>query len=304
MTVRGGATRCEPGYRVVSRRQLLLGTGTALLAAAASRGAPRQAILDQVSLLENRIGGRIGLAALGTQTGIRVLHRADERFAMCSTFKLMLAALVLSRVDSRELRFDQSVRYSRDDLLPHSPVTEAHVAEGALPLADIAQAVVEESDNTAANLLLTLSGGPQGYTGFVRALGDHVTRLDRVELALNSNLPGDMRDTTTPNAMLANMQRVLLGRVLSAASRERLLGWLRDSSTGRERLRAQLPHGWTAGDKTGTGNGGACNDLAIFWPPKGAPLLVACYLSGSPQPGAALDGAHARIGSLIANALT
>jgi beta-lactamase class A len=213
------------------------------------------------------------------------------------------AAAILARIDAAQLRPDQLVHYSRDDLLGTSPVTTAHADEGALSLEEMAQAVVEVSDNTAANKLLALIGGPAGYTHFLRTLGDHDTRLDRIELELNSNLPHDVRDTTTPHAMLADMSQVLLGDTLSAASRGRLLGWLKACRTGRERLRAQLPVGWSAGDKTGTGDRGANNDLAIFWPPAGAPLLLACYLSGSQQPAAVLNGAHAHIGAVVANAL-
>jgi beta-lactamase class A len=144
-------------------------------------------------------------------------------------------------VDAQQLRLDQLIRYSRDSLLANSPLTTAHVDAGALSLGEMARAVVEVSDHTAANQLLALVGGPQAYTRFLRGLGDRVTRLDRIELALNSNLPHDVRDTTTPDAMLADMHKVLIGGTLTPASRERLLGWLRDCRTGGERLRAQLP---------------------------------------------------------------
>jgi beta-lactamase class A len=162
------------------------------------------------------------------------------------------------------------------------------------------QAMVERSDNTAANQLLRLIGGPTDYTAYLRGIGDPTTRLDRMEPELNSNLPGDERDTTTPTAMLEDMQRVLLGEVLSRGSRERLLQWMRECKTGRERLRARLPAGWEAGDKTGTGSRGAVNDLAILFPPKRQPLLVACYMTGSRAPVESLSRAHARIGALVA----
>lgn len=292
------------GEGIASRRQVLAGlcAGLAVSTSAIATTA-RDAVGEELALLERRIGGRIGLAACSSTGNRRIDYRGHERFAMCSTFKLMLAAAILARVDAAQLRPDQLVHYSRDDLLVNSPVTTAHVDEGALPLEEMAQAVVEMSDNTAANQLLALVGGPPGYTRFLRTLGDPTTRLDRNELALNSNLPHDVRDSTTPHAMLADMNKVLLGDTLSAGSRARLLGWLKDCRTGRERLRAQLPSGWSAGDKTGTGDRGANNDLAIFWPPAGSPLLVACYLTGSQQPAAELNAAHARIGAIVANAL-
>jgi len=222
---------------------------------------------------------------------------------MCSTFKLMLAAAILSRVDAGSLRLDATVPFRRSDLLPNSPVTAAHASAGALPLGSMLEAVIEVSDNTAANRLLDLIGGPAGYTAYLRSLGDSSTRLDRVEVALNSNRPGDVRDTTTPRSMLDDMQRALLGDLLSEGSRGQLLRWMRDCQTGHDRLRARLPPDWEAGDKTGTGSNGAINDLAIFFPPRQSPILVACYLTGSTRSMGVLNAAHARLGALVASAL-
>jgi beta-lactamase class A len=286
-----------------SRRRLLAGLCAGLATASLPvRASSTREVTEKVSRLEREIGGRIGLAAVDSATGAHIRHRAEERFAMCSTFKLMLAAAVLSRADSGSLGLDQRIRYSRTDLLPHSPVTEAHVGEGSLPVETLARALVEVSDNTAANLLLALTGGPDGYTSFLRRLGDQVTRLDRIELALNSNLPGDPRDTTSATAMIADMTKMLNGSLLTAPSRARLLTWMRDCQTGRGRLRARLPPGWLAGDKTGTGDHGAVNDLAIFWPPQRPPILVACYLTESNRSQEVLDDAHAQIGALVAAA--
>jgi beta-lactamase class A len=164
-------------------------------------------------------------------------------------------------------------------------------------------AIVEVSDNTAANLLLARVGGPVGLTNFLRVLGDPTTRLDRNEPALNTNLPDDPRDTTTPDAMIGTMNKVILGNALSANGRERLINWMKNSRTGLNRLRAGLPRDWIVGDKTGTGANGAANDNAIVWPPGGAPILIAAYLSGSQGPPEARDAAHAKIGSIIIAAL-
>src|SRR5215472_10047835 len=194
------------GDRFVTRRFFLgslaagIATANRGLQAVSQRGA-----MDSVADLEAEIGGRIGLAVLYTGDGRRLSHRADERFAMCSTFKLMLAAAVLSRVDARKLRLEQPVSFTRADLLPTSPVADSHPQGGAVPLKTMLQSVIEASDNTAANRLLTLIGGPAGYTAYLRTMGDSTTRLDRVELELNSNLPSDPRDTTTPDAMLEDM---------------------------------------------------------------------------------------------------
>lgn len=258
--------------------------------------------MAQLREIERDSGGRLGLAALDTGSRRILQHRADERFSMASTFKLLLAAAVLAQVDAGERHLDDIVHYGPSDLLAHSPVTASHVAEGGLPLEVLIRAIVEASDNTAANALLDGLGGPAALTAFARKIGDQVTRLDRREPALNSNLAGDPRDTTTPAAMVATLERLLLGAVLAPASRERLLEAMRHCQTGRERLRASLPPGWTAGDKTGTGERGAVNDLAILWPPARPPLLVACYLSDSGQAVAELASRQARIGALVAEA--
>ncbi len=284
-----------------SRRDALAAIASIAGASSLARAAPFSSDEGFVGRIESEVGGRIGLAALDTASGRRLSHRANEHFAMCSTFKLMLAAAVLSRIDNGSLQLEQPVSFTRSEILPTSPIAEAHPAGGAESLRKMLQSLVEASDNTAANRLLELIDGPAGYTAYLRGIGDRTTRLDRFELDLNSNLPGDLRDTTTPNAMVEDMRRVLLGDRLSSDSRERLQRWLRDCHTGHDRLRARLPRGWEAGDKTGTGPRGAVNDLAIFFPPKRPPILIACYMSGSAVPSEVLNEAHARIGSLVAS---
>jgi beta-lactamase class A len=284
----------------LARREFLAGACTLALLPDLALGEPGVATQSTIASLERGVGGRIGLAVLDTGTGRRLAYRADERFAMCSTFKLMLAASILSRSDAGTLHLEQPVHYTRAQLLPNSPVTTAHVADGALPLGMLTQAAIEVSDNTAANCLLGVIGGPHDYTQYLRGLGDALTHLDRTEVALNSNLPGDPRDTTTPAAMLADMHKVLLGSALSQASRALLLSWMKNSDRGSSRLRAHLPAGWQAGDKTGTGERGAVNDLAIFWPPGRPAILIACYLSQSARAVDDLSAVHARIGALVA----
>jgi len=261
-------------------------------------GNPAQARLAE---LERRIGGRVGLAVLDTGSGRRMAWRAGERFAMCSTFKLMLAAAVLARADAGAERLDRPVAYGPKDLLDYAPTARAHVGEGRLSVAALCEAAVTLSDNTAANLLLASVGGPAGYTRFLRSLGDKTTRLDRTEPTLNTALAGDLRDTTTPDAMLGDMRAVLLGRVLSPAGRETLTGWMRACQTAGNRIRAGLPAGWSAGDKTGTGANGSTNTLSILWPPGGRPpILAALYCQGSTQPRPAIEAVQADVGRLIA----
>jgi beta-lactamase class A len=300
--MRFGSGSCLGGlYADPSRRSFLRQTAFALALTGAPRGLrARSGTIDELHAMEAELGGRIGLAALDTGNGARVTHRGAERFAMCSTFKWMLAAAVLARHDAGAAVLAQRLSFGPGDLLPHSPVTSEHVAEGSLKIVELCEAAVETSDNTAANTLLDFIGGPSALTHYLRTIGDRTTRLDRVELELNTNLPGDPRDTSTPTAMLATMRTLLVEpAALSASSRQVLLGWLKNCQTGGRRLRAGLPPSWVVGDKTGTGGNGAVNDSAIAWPPGRPPILIAAYLSGSHAPSEALDAAHARLGRLV-----
>ncbi len=236
---------------------------------------------SRLAELERRNGGRLGVAAIDTASGHRVGHRAEELFPLCSTFKFLAAAFVLARVDRGEEKLDRRVVYSDKDLVTYSPVTKEHVGRGGMTMAEICDAAVTLSDNTAGNLMFASFGGPAALTAYARSLGDRATRLDRIETELNDAKPGDPRDTTTPVAMLGTMQRLLIEDALSASSRDRLIGWLVASKTGARRLRAGLPGSWKVGDKTGTGNNGTANDVAIAFPPDRAPILIAAYYTGS-----------------------
>lgn len=258
-------------------RRAALAACLAALATLASR--PAVAQNDRFAALERRHGGRLGVAAFDTGSGRRMGHRADERFAMASTFKFLAAAFVLARCDRGEERLERRIAYGPHDLITYSPTTGRHAGGPGMTVAELCEAAVTLSDNTAANLLLARFGGPAGLTAYVRSLGDGTTRLDRIEPALNEATPGDPRDTTTPAAMLATMEKLLVGEALSRASREQLTAWLVANKTGDQRLRAGVPSGWRVGDKTGTGEHAATNDVAILWPPGGAPILVAAYFT-------------------------
>jgi beta-lactamase class A len=214
---------------------------------------------------------------------------------------------VLARVDRGELALDRAVHYEDDDLLEYAPVAHENfdrdTEAGSLTLEELCAAAVSISDNTAANLLLDLVGGPPGLTRFLRRHGDEVTRLDRNEPSLNTNLPGDPRDTTTPRTMVNTMRTMLPGDALSPESRDRLTRWLIDAKTGLARLRGGLPTDWVAGDKTGTGVNGAANDVAIVWPPDRKPILIAAYLSDSSALPDALNAAHRKIAATVVHEL-
>jgi beta-lactamase class A len=257
----------------------------------------------RLATIEARIGGRVGVAALNTATGDWFGYRLQERFALCSTFKWLLAAQVLY-LDARQpgLRAQQ-LRFGEADLLDYAPTARALLPRGWMTVEEACRGAVSISDNTCANLLLARVGGPESLTRFLRANGDGLTRLDRREPELNIVPPGDERDTTTPEAMARSLQHFLLtDAVLNPASRETLIGWMIESPTGRERLRAGLPSDWRVGDKTGTMGlePNATNDVAIAWPPGRAPILIAVYLSGSAVEFAARNAAHAEIARIIA----
>src|SRR6266550_1989125 len=188
--------------------------------------------------IERQVAGRLGVAVLDTATGRRLAYRADERFAMCSTFKWLLGAQILSRADAGTEQLSRVVPYGETDLLEYAPVTRAHV-RGGMTISELVSAAIRYSDNTAANLLLQTVGGPASFTAYLRRLGDRITRLDRVEPDLNSAIPGDARDTTTPNAMVANLRVVLLGDHLGRAARDQLIAWLVGNTTGADKLRAR-----------------------------------------------------------------
>ena len=219
---------------------------------------------------------------------------------MCSTFKALAAAAVLKRVEEGRERLDRKISYSASDLLEYAPVTKAHVAEGAMTLGDLCAAAIDWSDNTAANLILAAIGGPSGFTAYVRLLGDQTTRLDRNEPTLNTSIPGDPRDTTTPIAMTEDLQKVLLGDALSEASRRQLEAWMVADKVGDKRLRAGLPEDWAIGDKTGSGDHGTANTIAIIRPPGRAPLLAAVYYTEGPDSMDARNAIHSRVGEIIA----
>lgn len=289
----------------MNRRTLLK---TALLGASALALHPVSASTDsqaeaetRLAALERRHGVRLGVAILDTGHGRRCGHRADERFLMCSTHKVLTVGAVLARVDQGVERLGRRVVFGRDAVLSWAPVSRRRTGAPGMSVAELCQATITVSDNTADNLLLASLGGPAAVTAFARRLGDPLTRLDRTEPALNVGAPGDLRDTTTPNAMLGDLRALLLGDALSAASREQLAAWMRATRTGLDKLRAGVPGGWQAGDKTGSGAHDETNDVAIFWPPGRKPLLVTAYLAGSTADADGRSAILAEVGRIAAS---
>ena len=250
--------------------------------------------------LEAQAQGRLGVHMVDTASGQEYGYRSDERFMMLSSFKLLASALVLARADRGEESLERRIRFRKQDLVPWSPVTEAHADGEGLTLAQLCHATITTSDNTAGNLILASYGGPQALTAFARKLGDTVTRLDRNEPELNVRTGAEPLDTTSPRAMAKTLQTLLMGNALSPASRQQLLRWLLANTTGGKRLKAGLPAGWTIGDKTGT-NTTDTNDIGILLPPQGAPILVTAYLADSTASSPRKEATMAEVGLLAAS---
>lgn len=269
---------------MIERRQLLVGSA-ALAAFAASpvhakKSNNRPDVSGRFRKLEQG-DARLGVCLLDTQTGELSGNRMDEHFATCSTFKLALVTAYLREHDAGRIDLSEMIPYSKSDLLSWAPITEENVEKGAMTIAALAQAAQELSDGTAANLLIKRLGGPTAVTAKYREMGDKVIRLDRYEPMLGMVLSADLRDTTTPLAMANFVRRAATGSLLKPASRDRLVGWMKDTKTGVRRLRAGLPKDWPVGNKTGTGRAvgttNKCNDVAITFPPGKAPIIISAY---------------------------
>jgi beta-lactamase class A len=282
----------------LTRRALLTSASAALWAA---QGHPALAATEAAfATLESTHGGRLGIAAFDTGAQARITYRAAERFPMCSTHKFLSAAAVLAGVDQGRLHLDRRIPYTKADLLSYAPITKAHVAEGSMTLGALCAAAIDWSDNTAANLLLGQIGGPAGWTRYARSIGDGVSRLDRTEPTLNSAIPGDPRDTTTPTAMLGDLDTVLLGQALTEASRKQLQDWMLASSITGPLIKAGVPKDWRVGDKSGSGDHGTRNDIGIILRPGKAPILAAIYYTASPLDMAGQNKVVAAAAAIIA----
>lgn len=263
-----------------TRRRLVLAAGALPLLPVFGSWADAErddrAALAELAQLEQGLGGRLGVFALDIGSGAQLSYRGDERFPLCSTFKAVLAAAILQRSMQETDLLQRRIRYLQSDLISHSPICEQHLA-GGMTVAELCAATVQYSDNAAANLLMKVLGGPQAVTAFARSVGDQQFRLERWETELNSAIPGDLRDTTTPAAMAQTLQRTVLGDGLGATQRQQLQTWLLGNTTGAARIAAGVPASWRVGDKTGTGSYGTANDVGVVWPPQRAPLVLAIY---------------------------
>ena len=277
-------------HKQLSRRMALrtLGALGGLALLPTSHAAPDGSARDAeqaLTKIETDARGRLGVFALDTGSGRSFGLNQDSRFALCSTFKLLLVAVVLREADAGRLALNDVITYSKADMVSVAPVTSLHLAEGGMSIGALAKATLQTSDNVASNLLVKRLGGPAEFTKIIRGLGDNITRLDRYETVLNLVPPGEIRDTTTPRAMAETAARLLTGDLLSRSVRSTLIEWMIGATTGLTRLRAHLPKDWVAGDKTGTAlhpsMANKHNDVGIIIPPGRAPVIVAAYFEAS-----------------------
>lgn len=236
-------------------------------------------LLEVVRAVEQRLDARVGVALYDSATGETWDYQGDDRFPITSTFKTLACAALLSRAEKGVENLDRRVTFGKDDLVTYSPVTETRTGEPGMTLEELCEATMATSDNSAANFVLDALGGPDGVTGFVRDLGDTITRLDRTETTLNEATPGDPRDTTTPNAMVNNLRKLVLGDTLSDGSRDTLVSWLKGNRVSDNLLRAAIPQDWKIGDRSGAGGYGSRSITAVLWPPNREPLVLAIYIT-------------------------
>lgn len=259
-------------------------------------GAEPHLLIQAAQQAESSLQARVGLAVLDTADGQRWQYRADERFPMASTSKALICAALLARGQGA---MKTAWLVQQEAIQSYSPTTEKMVGE-YVPAAQLCAITMRNSDNTAANGVLEMLGGPAAVTSFVRTVGDSVTRLDRNEPTLNEARPGDPRDTTTPQAMVQTLQNLVLGDALEPHARERLIAWLRNNEVGGPLLRAGVPEDWTMADRTGAGGFGTRGVVAVIWPPKRAPLIAAVYVTETEASMEDSNTAIAMIGKAIA----
>ena len=239
-------------------------------------------IQEKLAKLEASSGGRIGIYAMNMANNKLIQYRADERFPFCSTSKLMVVAAILNKSESDSTLLQKRIKYSKEyvDKSGYAPITKQHISNG-MTIAELCAAAIDYSDNVAMNLLIKNAGGIAAVNKYARSINDNKFNLSRLEPELNTAIPNDVRDTTTPAAMGNSLQRLVLGDALQSSQREKLITWLKNNTTGDARIRAGVPKGWIVADKTGTGDHGTSNDIGVIWSPNGSPIVLVIYTTQS-----------------------
>ncbi|MCV0424742.1 MAG: class A beta-lactamase [Roseibium sp.] len=285
-----------------TRRAALLGALMPLLSlcAAQAQEFDPTPLETEIEDIERRLDARVGVTVIDKETGLSWNHRGKERFPTNSTFKAFLCGAVLDASDKGKVNLQRKVTIQEGDIVNYSPVTEKHVNGKGFTIEELCEITVTISDNAAANLVMETLEGPEGLNTFLRSIGDMKTRADRWEPYSNTGIPGDERDTTTPNAAAETLQKLVLEDTLAPESRKKLTNWLIGNKVGNSTLRAGLPEGWRIADKTGAGQNGSRNNIAVIWPEGRKPVVIAVYIT---QTTASYDNRNKAIAG-IASALS
>lgn len=250
----------------------------------------REALEARFRTIAASAGGTVGVSVLHLESGKGAGLLGNERFPMASVFKLAVAIELCARADRGAFRLDAKVPIAPADLRPGSPLAERAPAGGlTLSIGELLETMLVDSDNTAADLLLTLAGGSEVISAGLDAAGLGDIRVDRpeIELAFDSfgvtapppratwspatlrkaldSVPeparreayarflADPRDTATPNALVQLLRQVAEARQLTPESRDRILALMGQTRPGERRLKGLLPAGTPVAHRTGTG---------------------------------------------------
>ncbi len=282
------------------RQQFLVAALT--MAATGVNADPLAQLADTIATTEADISGRVGIAISDSGTDWAWGHRADERFPLNSTFKSLLCGAILGRAENGTLSLDETIKVTASDILSFAPATKDRAGDD-MQIDALCYGTLDKSDNTAANLLIRRLGGTEAVTKYLRDIGDPVSRLDRMEPEMNLYLPGDPRDTTTPSAMIATWETLLLGDALQPGSRQQLADWMSDGWATQGMIRPHLPVGWSIADKSGGGRSGSRSVVAMITPPGDAPVFVAIYIAESPASWDRRNAAITDLGAAVVSVL-
>lgn len=235
---------------------------------------------SKIREIEKRYNCRAGAAVLNTQTETLWSFNGSLRFPMMSTFKTLACANLLYNADSGKKDLNSKVAIEKNSIVEWSPVTEKK-AGMEFTLEEACSAAMIMSDNTAANIVLENTGGPEALTFFMRSIGDQYTRLDRTEPELNEAAQGDIRDTTTPEQMVKTLNMLLFGNILSDESKRKLKDWMIKNKVADSLLRSVLPPGWYIADRSGSGGNGSRGITAVVWSDSRPPLIISIYITRS-----------------------
>ncbi|MEM9448403.1 MAG: class A beta-lactamase [Cyanobacteria bacterium P01_E01_bin.6] len=260
-------------------------------------------LIATVQRIEASMNARVGIAVYDKETNQNWQYHANHRFPMNSTFKTIACAALLARVDSAQEQLEHIVIFDESELVTYSPITETRIGAPGMSLDELCEATMTMSDNSAANFILEAIGGPEALTQFMRSIGDEISRLDRWEPDLNEVVPGDERDTTSPNAMARTLEQLVLNGTLSLDSRQKLENWLKGNEVGDDLFRSEVPCNWDIGDRTGAGGYGSRSIAAVMWPPQREPVIAAVYITETEASFDDRNAAIAEIGGAIVEAV-